>query len=230
MARETLDRKINHLLEEILVLDSMVEDAILQSIEALKKQDIEHARQIHAFDNTVNAKRFEIENECITTIATQQPIMARDLRLLASILEVAAELERMGDYAKGIATICVRIGKHQHIKPLIDIPRMAELSVNMLHRSVGAFVRGDAETAMQIPGEDDQVDFLYNQVYRELVTIMFGNPAAIDQANYLMWVAHNLERVADRVTNICERTIYTQTGELKEIDNSDDESRMPPIP
>ena len=229
MARETLDRKINHLLEEILVLDSMVEDAILQSIEALKKQDIEHARQIHAFDNTVNAKRFEIENECITTIATQQPIMARDLRLLASILEVAAELERMGDYAKGIATICVRIGKHQHIKPLIDIPRMAELSVNMLHRSVGAFVRGDAETAMQIPGEDDQVDFLYNQVYRELVTIMFGNPAAIDQANYLMWVAHNLERVADRVTNICERTIYTQTGELKEIDKSDDESRTSPI-
>jgi len=226
MTRETLDRKINHLLEEILILDSMVEDAILQSIDALKKQDIVHAQQIYTFDKTVNAKRFEIENECITTIATQQPIMARDLRLLASILEVAAELERMGDYAKGIATICGRIGKEPHIKPLIDIPRMAELSVNMLHRSVGAFVRGDADTAMQIPIEDDQVDFLYNQVYRELVTIMFGNPAAIDQANYLMWVAHNLERVADRVTNICERTIYTQTGELKEIDTSDDESRF----
>ncbi len=226
MARETLDRKINHLLEEILVLDSMVEDAILQSIEALKKQDIEHARQIHTFDKTVNAKRFEIENECITTIATQQPIMARDLRLLASILEVAAELERMGDYAKGIATICLRIGKESHIKPLVDIPRMAELSVSMLHRAVGAFVRGDAETALLIPQEDDLVDSLYNQVYRELVTIMFSNPATIDQANYLMWVAHNLERVADRVTNICERTIYTQTGELKEIDSSDDESRL----
>lgn len=228
MARETLDRRINHLLEEVLVLDSMVEDAIIQSIDALKKQDTEHAQQIYSNDKLVNARRFELENECITTIATQQPIMARDLRLLASVLEVAAELERMGDYAKGIATICLRIGKEQHIKPLIDIPRMAELSVSMLHRSVGAFVRGDAETALQIPKEDDQVDFLYNQVYRELVTIMFGNPATIDQANYLMWVAHNLERVADRVTNICERTIYTQTGELKEIDSSDDESRLFP--
>jgi phosphate transport system protein len=226
MARETLDRRINHLLEEILVLDSMVEDAILQSIDVLKKQDIERAKQIYAYDKVVNAKRFELENECITTIATQQPIMARDLRLLASILEVAAELERMGDYAKGIATICLRIGKEQHIKPLIDIPRMAEISVSMLHRSVGAFVRGDAETALQIPQEDDLVDSLYNQVYRELVTIMFSNPATIDQANFLMWVAHNLERVADRVTNICERTIYTQTGELKEIDDSDDESRL----
>lgn len=226
MPRETLDRRINHLLEEILVLDSMVEDSILQSIDVLKKQDTERARKIYSFDKVINDKRFEIENDCITTIATQQPIMARDLRLLASILEVAAELERMGDYAKGIATICLRIGKEPHIKPLIDIPRMAELSVNMLHRSVGAFVRGDSETARQIPGEDDLVDSLFNQVYRELVTIMFGNPAAIDQANYLMWVAHNLERVADRVTNICERTIYTQTGELKEIDTSDDESRL----
>jgi phosphate transport system protein len=226
MARETLDRRINHLLEEILVLDSMVEDAILQSVESLKKQDVERAQQIYIYDKVVNAKRIDLENESITTIATQQPIMARDLRLLASILEVAAELERMGDYAKGIATICLRIGKEPHIQPLVDIPRMAELSISMLHRSVGAFVRGDAETALQIPQEDDLVDSLYNQVYRELVTIMFSNPATIDQANYLMWVAHNLERVADRVTNICERTIYTQTGELKEIDSSDDESRL----
>jgi phosphate transport system protein len=226
MARETLDRRINHLLEEILVLDSMVEDAILQSVESLKKQDVERAQQIYIYDKVVNAKRIDLENESITTIATQQPIMARDLRLLASILEVAAELERMGDYAKGIATICLRIGKEPHIKPLVDIPRMAELSISMLHRSVGAFVRGDAETALQIPQEDDLVDSLYNQVYRELVTIMFSNPATIDQANFLMWVAHNLERVADRVTNICERTIYTQTGELKEIDDSDDESRL----
>jgi phosphate transport system protein len=225
MARETLDRKINHLLEQILILDSMVEDALQQSIDALIKHDLEQARHIYANDKVINAKRIGLENECMITIATQQPIMARDLRLLASILEVAAELERMGDYAKGIATICLRIGKEPHIKPLVDIPRMAELSISMLHRSVDAFVHGDADSARQIPTEDDLVDVLYNQVYRELVTIMFGNPATIDQANYLMWVAHNLERVADRVTNICERTIYTQTGELKEIDISDDESR-----
>ncbi len=225
MTRETLDRKINHLLDIILILDSMVEYAIQQSINALKNQDLELAQQLYDNDKVINAKRIELENECITTIATQQPIMGRDLRLLASILEVAAELERMGDYAKGIATICIRIGKEPHIKPLVDIPRMAELSVSMLHRSVEAFVHGETEIAKQIPTEDDLVDTLYNQVYRELITIMFVNPATIDQANYLMWAAHNLERVADRVTNICERTIYAQTGELKEIDISDDEIR-----
>jgi len=226
MPRETLDRRINHLFEGIVVLDSMVEEAILQSVETLRKQDLASARQILENDKIVNAKRFELENDCMTTIATQQPIMARDLRLVASILEVAAELERMGDYAKGIATICLRIGNAPHIKPLIDIPRMAEISVSMLHKAVGAFIRGDAETARVIPEEDDLVDNLYNQIYRELVTIMFSNPATIDQANYLMWVAHNLERVADRVTNICERTIYTQSGELREIDVSDDELRQ----
>jgi phosphate transport system protein len=203
----------------------MVEEAILKSVEALKKQDLELASQILENDKIINAKRFDLENDCMTTIATQQPIMARDLRLVASILEVAAELERMGDYAKGIATICLIIGKQPLIKPLVDIPRMAELSVNMLHRAVGAFLSGDAETAAQIPNEDDLVDHLYNQVYRELVTIMFSKPATIDQANHLMWAAHNLERVADRVTNICERTIYTKSGDLREIDVSDDEIR-----
>jgi len=225
MARETLDRKINNLIDQILILDSMVEEAILQSVEALKRQDLELAKTIYANDKNINAKRYDLENDCITIIATQQPIMARDLRLLASILEVAAELERMGDYAKGIAIISLRIGNELLIKPLVDIPRMAELSVSMLHRAIGAFVRGDVEEARHIPEEDDLVDDLYNQVYRELVTIMFTNPATIDQANSLMWVAHNIERVADRVTNICERTIYTQTGELREIDASDDEHR-----
>jgi phosphate transport system protein len=224
MARETLDRKINILIDQILILDSMVEEAILQAVDALKKQDLVNAERVYNNDKGINTKRYELENDCITIIATQQPIMAHDLRLLASILEVAAELERMGDYAKGIATICIRIGKQPLIKPLVDIPRMAELSVSMLHRAIGAFVNGEIETARLIPKEDDLVDHLYNQVYRELITIMLSNPATIDQANYLTWVAHNLERVADRVTNICERTIYTHTGELIEIDTSDDES------
>jgi phosphate transport system protein len=138
-------------------------------------------------------------------------------------LEVVAELERMGDYAKGIATICVRIGQEPHIKPLVDIPRMAELTVSMLHRAVGAFVNRDVETAAAIPAEDDQVDALYETVYRDLVAIMLRDPSTIDRANLLMWAAHNLERMADRVTNICERTLYIVTGELKEIDTADHE-------
>jgi phosphate transport system protein len=223
MPRETLDRKIQHLRDEILILDSMVEAAVRDSVNALKKRDLNAARLIYAGDNRINEMRFELENDTITTIATQQPILASDLRLLASILEVSAELERMGDYAKGIAKICLLLGDQPPVKPLIDIPRMAELTTDMLHRAVGAFVANDAETARTIPAEDDLVDNLYNQVYRELVTIMFADPSTIDRANYLMWVAHNLERMADRVTNICERTIYIATGVMKELEPSDDE-------
>jgi phosphate transport system protein len=224
MPRETLDRQIRHLLNELFVLSSMVENNIIGSVEALKQRDQEAARRIYAEDRLVNKKRFEIENACIATIATQQPIMAGDLRLLASILDVTTEVERMGDYSKGIAKICQLLGNEPLIKPLIDIPRMAELAVSMLHRAISAFVDRDLDVAQDIPKEDDLVDSLYNQVYRELVMIMFTNPSTIDQANYLMWVAHNLERTADRVTNICERTIYVQTGKLAEIDTSDDET------
>jgi phosphate transport system protein len=223
MTRETLDRKIDQLIDEILVLDSMVETATLEVIQALKHHDVDTARRIYRDDTLINARRFELEKDCMITIATQQPIMATDLRLVASILEVVGEMERMGDYAKGIAKICIRIGDQPHIKPLIDIPRMGDIVVSMLNRAVGAFARRDAEQARLIPQDDDLVDALYDQVYRELVMIMFKDPTAIDQANLLMWAAHNLERMADRVTNICERTIYVVTGDMQEIEDSDDE-------
>jgi phosphate transport system protein len=225
MTRETLDNKIQSMLDQIIEIESMVETSALGAIEALKHQDLEAARRIYRNDALINAKRFELENFLMITIATQQPLMAGDLRLVASILEVVAELERMGDYAKGIANICLMIGKEQLIKPLIDLPRMAEISVSMLRRSVNAFIVQDANQARLIPLEDDRVDQLYDQIYRELVTIMISDPSTIDQANNLMWAAHNLERMADRVTNICERTIYVATGEMKEIDISDDEYR-----
>jgi phosphate transport system protein len=223
MARESLDRKLRHLLNEVMIMSSLVETSLLESVEALKKRDLELARRVYAGDTQINAKRFELENDIIITIATTQPVMAGDLRLVASILEVVGELERIGDYAKGIARIALLLGSQPPVKPLIDIPRMAEIATDMLHRSVTAFINQDAELARQIPPEDDQVDNLYNQIYRELVTIMFKDPSTIDRANYLLWVAHNLERVADRVTNICERTIYTATGQLMEFAPSDDE-------
>lgn len=225
MTRETLDNKIQSMLDQIIEIENMVETGTLEAIEALKRQDLEAARRIYRNDELINAKRFELENFLMITIATQQPLMAGDLRLVASILEVVAELERMGDYAKGIANICLMIGREPLIKPLIDLPRMAEIAVSMLRRSVDAFIVQDARQARLIPLEDDQVDQLYDQIYRELVTIMIGDPSTIDQANNLMWAAHNLERMADRVTNICERTIYVATGEMKEIDVSDDEYR-----
>lgn len=222
MLRKTFESDIKQLKDELLLLGSMVEQQTLDAVEALKKRDLEAARRVYATDAKINEKRFAIENQVMILIATQQP-MAHDLRLLASIFEVSAELERMGDYAKGIATVNIRMGDEPLLKPLIDIPRMANIASSMLHRALTAFVNEDAEAAKAIPEEDDEVDGLYNQVYRELMTYVISDPRTIDRANYLLWAAHNLERMADRVTNICERTIFIVTGEMTEIDASDDE-------
>lgn len=223
MPRESLDRKLRHLQQEVLVISSMIEEAVAASIEALKSHDLQRARDIIINDRLINARRYDLENEIIITIATAQPVMATDLRKIASTLEVVGELERMGDYAKGIAKVTLLIGKEPHVKPLIDIPLMAELVTSMLHRAVEAFINLDSDTAHLIPLEDDKIDALYNQVYRELVTIMLVDPTTIDQASYLMWAAHNLERMADRVANICERAIYAATGQLIELSINDDE-------
>ncbi len=220
--RKSFESDIQHLKDELLLLGSMVEQATLDSVEALKKRDIEASRRIYDMDLKINAKRYAIEEQVMILIATQQP-MAHDLRLLASILEVAGELERMGDYAKGIATINIRMGEQPLLKPLVDVPRMAQIGASMLHRALTAFVNEDAETARKIPAEDDEVDLLYNQVYRELMTFVLENPQNIERANWLLWVAHNLERLADRVTNICERAIFIVTGEIKEIKSTYDE-------
>ena len=194
----------------------MVEQNVLDSVEALRKRDIEAAHRVIALDKQINDKRFALENQVMIIIATQQP-MAHDLRLLASFFEVISELERMGDYAKGIGTINVRMGDQPLLKPLVDIPRMADKGASMLHRALAAFVNEDVVAARSIPAEDDEVDNLYIQIYRELMTYIMADPANIERANWLLWVAHNLERFADRVTNICERTVFIVTGELNEI-------------
>jgi phosphate transport system protein len=222
MVRKTFEIEIQQVKDDVLVLGSMVEQAILGSVEALKKRDIKASEKIFAQDREINAKRFEIESKLMILIATQQP-MARDLRILASTLEIISELERMGDYAKGIANINIRMGDAPLLKPLIDVPRMANKGVDMLHRALTAFINEDVETAKSIPVEDDEVDALYNQVYRELMTFVIADPKMIERANWLLWVAHNLERFADRVTNICERTVFIVTGEMKEIKSTDDE-------
>ena len=222
MLRKTFETEIKQVKDDVLILGSMVEESILNSVEMLKKRDLKGAQKILEGDRTINKKRFEIESELMILIATQQP-MAHDLRVLASTLEVISELERMGDYAKGIANINIRMGDEELLKPLIDVPRMAEKGVDMLHRALTAFINEDIETARKIPVEDDVVDALYNQVYRELMTIVIADPTTIERANWLLWVAHNLERFADRVTNICERTVFVVTGELSEISDTDNE-------
>ncbi len=222
MLRKTFESEIQQVKDDVLVLGSMVEHAILGSVESLKKRDIKFAEKIFEEDKQINTKRFEIENKLMVLIATQQP-MAHDLRLLASTMEIISELERMGDYAKGIANINIRMGDTPLLKPLIDVPRMAQKGADMLHRSLTAFVNEDVDTARSIPVEDDEVDALYNQIYRELMTFIIQDPTTIERANWLLWVAHNLERFADRVTNICERTVFIATGEMAEIKSTDDE-------
>jgi len=222
MPRQTLDREIHHLQDEVLLLGSMVEQALLNAVDALKQRDLKAARRVYDNDDLKNEKRYAIENRVLILFATQQPI-AHDLRLLAAIMEVITDLERMGDYAKGIAKICLLISQNDSPIPSREISRMCDLAVGMLHRALSAFISENVNMAYRIPQEDDIVDDLYNEIYRKMVAAMIENPAIIDHANYIMWVVHNIERTADRVTNICERTIFIATGELLEISTSDDE-------
>jgi phosphate transport system protein len=203
----------------MLVLADMVESAIERSIRALKERDVDLARQIIADDLQINQKRFETEEKCLELIATQQPL-AVDLRTIVAVLHMIVDLERMGDHAEGIAKIALMLGGEPPLKPYIDLPRMAEVAIRMLRESMEAFKQRDAERARAIFGQDDEVDALYDQVYRELLTYMLADPRTIERATYLTWVAHNLERIADRVTNICERVVYLVTGKMEELDVS----------
>jgi len=222
MLRKTFETEIQQVKDEILVVGSMVEQAIVDSVDALRRRDIAASQRIFDADQEINRRRFEVENQLMIMIATQQP-MAHDLRVLASILEVNSELERMGDYAKGICNINIRMGDIPLLKPLIDVPRMAQKGADMLHRALTAFVNEDVEAAREIPAEDDEVDELYKQVYRELMTFIIADPTSIERASWLLWAAHNLERFADRVTNICERTVFIVTGELHEFTDAEKE-------
>jgi phosphate transport system protein len=217
--RTTFHKRLREIQDDILAMGSMVGKAILHSVDALKNRDLELAQQIIADDQKINNKRFEIEEKCIQLIATQQP-MASDLRIIIAILNITTEIERIGDYAVGIARIVIMIGDEPPLKPLIDIPRMAEQTVDMLRSSLDAFINRDAEAAKKIATQDDLVDHLYDQVFRELLTFMAEDPKTITRATRLIWVAHNLERAADRVTNICERVVFVITGKMEEIEVS----------
>jgi phosphate transport system protein len=220
MTRQNFDRELQRLQDELLALGSRVEEALIKSVQQLKQRDLQGSRRLIAADKVVHEQRFAMEEEVMTLIATQQP-MAGDMRLLAAILEMVTELERIGDYAKGIARINLLIGEQPLVKPLIDLPVMADKARDMLHQALEAFVQRDVEAARAIARRDSEIDDLYNQIYRELLCYIMEDPQVIEQANFLLWVAHNLERTADRVINICERVIFTVTGELAELDTDD---------
>jgi phosphate transport system protein len=216
MPRTNFERHLHELQDDVLVLGSMAEKATYRSMEALKNRDLELAKQVIADDDEIDRKRFDIEEKCIELIVTQQPV-ASDLRIIVAVLNIIIDLERIGDHAEGVAKITIMIGNEPPLKPLIDLPRMAQKTGDMLRRSLDAFVNRDAEAARQIAKEDDEIDALYDQVFRELLTYMAEDPRTITRATRLIWVAHNLERSADRVTNICERVVFVVTGKMEEI-------------
>ncbi|MCK4359987.1 MAG: phosphate signaling complex protein PhoU [Candidatus Cloacimonetes bacterium] len=219
MARESFQIHIKELEQELICMGEMVAMAVNCSIEALKSHNISDAEKIISGDLLINNKRWHIEERCINLIATQQPV-ASDLRDIIAILSIITDLERMGDHAEGIAKIVIMLGSKPLVKPLIDIPRMAEKAISMLRKSIEAFVKRDTNTAQVICNEDDEVDALYEQVYRELLTYMIEDPKTIKRSTYLLWVAHDLERIADRVTNICERIVFLVAGKMEKINVS----------
>ncbi|HZQ99993.1 MAG TPA: phosphate signaling complex protein PhoU [Chloroflexota bacterium] len=214
--RESYHRDLQSLHDEVLVLGKMVEKAIERSVESLANLDFEMANKVIEADRAINLRRFHIEDQAIRLIATQQP-MASDLRQIVAILNIVVDLERIGDYAVGNARITLRHQGSTLLKPLVDLPRMAEAVSSMLQRALDAMVVRDAAAAKAIAREDDVVDALYDQTYRELLTYMMADPTTIDRATWLLWAAHNLERAADRVTNVCERIVYEVTGRMEEV-------------
>ena len=214
MPREDFERNLKLVQDEVVQLSSMVEKAIFKSIDSLKRRDLGTSQQVIDEDDIIDAKQEAIENRCIDLIALESP-MAVDLRVIIAAMMVANELERMGDYAEGIAKISLAMGELPPLKPLIDIPRMADKAVDMLRRSIESYVNRDIVTAKGVFHDDDEVDEMYEQVYRELLTYMMRDPTTIQRATYLLWVSHDLERVADRTTNIAERVMFLVTGKTE---------------
>jgi phosphate transport system protein len=216
MARKILDHEIQIIYDDLLLLSSMVETALIDSVSALKDCDMEKSRIVYENDTKINIKRFDLESQIIIAIATQSPVLF-DLRFLASAMNICTELERMGDYAKTIARINI-------ISEGISVPRLLrsiyEMGIRtsgMLHQAMTAFIHTNSPSAVRIISDDDIIDTMYSNLYTELMEFVVNNPRDVGLANYLFWVAHNLERAADRVTNICERTIYVETGELGDM-------------
>jgi phosphate transport system protein len=219
MTREAFHKAIEDVQNDVLRMAEAAGKALKDAMDALEKRDLEASKVIVKNDVNINRQRFDIEEKCILLIATQQP-MAGDLRVLTAVINAITDLERIGDHAEGIAKISVSIGDAQLVKPLIDMPKMSEKALSMLDRCMKAFIARDAEAAKSICNEDDEVDALYDKVYGELVLMMVEKPQSIKDATYLIWAAHNLERIADRITNIAERVVYMATGKMEEMNVS----------
>ena len=207
---------LHDLEREVLALGEMVAAAIREGLRVLQARDQDAARTLIAGDAAINKKRYEIEEHCLRLLATQQP-MAGDLRRVTAALHVASDLERMGDQAEGVGKIVLVLGTAPLIKPLIDIPKLVGVVLGMLADVMDAYSRWDGVRAHEIAARDDEADRLHNVIDHDLFHLMAGDPSKITQATYLMWVSHNLERIADLVTNICEQIVFVSSGSIEEL-------------
>lgn len=214
--RATYDKAYDRVLDDILRMGTMLDQALAESLECLQRRDRTLAQEVIDRDDEVNALRFKVEEACLALIATQQPA-ATDLRAVVAAMNIVVDMERMGDHAAGIAKTVILMGDEPLLKPLIDIPRMTHLAREMLRASLEAFVARDAARAKVIASRDDEMDQLYRAIFDELVEIMAHKPGSVERATYLLWCAHNLERIGDRVTNITERVIFVSTGDMEEL-------------
>ncbi|MHB9093108.1 MAG: phosphate signaling complex protein PhoU [Eubacteriales bacterium] len=216
--RHAFDRALEELQQEILRMGSLVEQAIYNAVHSLAKQDVPLADEVIEGDKIIDQMEYDIENRCLKLIATQQPI-AGDLRKISTGFKIITDLERMADNSVGIARITKRIAGQPLIKPLVDIPRMAALARQMVKDGLDAYVKGDVDLARTLNDKDDQVDHIYSQIFRELLTYMMEDPKTITQATHLLFVGRYLERIADHATNIGERVVYLVTGELPDLND-----------
>lgn len=220
--RMAFDKELAEIQNELLKMIELVDKAIIRSLNSLAEGDIQLARQIIEDDEKINQLRFQIEEAALALIATQQPT-ATDLREVIAIMNVVVDIERMGDYATGVATTVIKIGDEPLLKPLIDLPKMVEIARTMLRDSIDALMDRNAERAEEIAKRDDEIDVLYRAILDELVEIMAKRPDSIQRANLLLWCAHNIERIGDRVTNIAERVVFVSTGVMKELNIKEEE-------
>ncbi|MGH2621098.1 MAG: phosphate signaling complex protein PhoU [Anaerolineales bacterium] len=216
--RSALDREFGEINDDLLRLHQLVDQAIVRSVDSLRRRDQAMAQQVIDEDVEINGLRFKIEEGCLALIATQQPA-AGDLRSIIAAMHMVVEMERMGDHATGIAKTVIKMGDEPPLKPLVDIPRMAELAREMLRQSLQAYNQRDAAKARAVAKLDDEMDALNRSVFDELVQIMSQTPDSATRATYLLWCAHNLERIGDRVTNIAERVIFITTGDMQELND-----------
>lgn len=214
--RSTLDQETQAINDDLLRMHRLVDQAIARSLDCLVRRDQALAQQVIEDDEEINRMRFKIEEACLALIATQQPT-ASDLRAVIAVMHMVVEIERMADHATGIAKTVIMMGDEPLLKPLIDIPRMAELAREMLRESLEAYGARDAAKAHRVAERDDEMDALYKAVFDELVEIMSRTPDSASRATFLLWCAHNLERIGDRVTNIAERVVFVTTGDMKEL-------------